>query len=349
MYSENDLQSAVAAGVLTREAAEALRNHVAGTSNVPHGDEEQFRLITGFNDIFVGIAAIILLVAMGGIGQYIHDVLAGVLVAGASWGLAEFFTRKRRMALPSIILLISFIGGLVAAQVALVDQLFHIENDERAIAFAASGVALVTAFGAWLHWRRFMVPITVAAGAAALAATAIALIIALVTPARENAESLIMTLVLIAGLSIFTWAMRWDMSDRTRDTRRSDVAFWLHLAAAPMIAHPIFWLMGVTHGDGGSAGSALLVLATYIAMGLVAIIIDRRALLVSALAYVLFALTLLFREFGVIELNVAITALVIGSGLLSLSAFWTPIRRAVVDRLPQTLRDQLPITHLATV
>ena len=55
-------------------------------------------------------------------------------------------------------------------------------------------------------------------------------------------------LVLIAGLGVFTLAMWWDRSDRVRQTRRSDVAFWLHLLAAPMIAHPVFHLLGVTDG-----------------------------------------------------------------------------------------------------
>jgi len=65
-------------------------------------------------------------------------------------------------------------------------------------------------------------------------------------------------------------------------------------------------------------------------------------LLVSALAYVLVTLTWLFDRFGAVELNVALTAMVIGSALLTLSAFWTPIRRAVVVQLPSTLRDKLP-------
>jgi hypothetical protein len=86
----------------------------------------------------------------------------------------------------------------------------------------------------------------------------------------------------------------------------------------------------------------------YVGLGLVALAIDRRALLVSALAYVLVALTFLFREFGVVELNVALTALIIGSALLTLSAFWTPIRRFVVGRLPTDLQLKLPVTHLAT-
>ena len=47
---------------------------------------------------------------------------------------------------------------------------------------------------------------------------------------------------------------------------------------------------------------------------------DRRALLVSSLAYVLFALYALFKQAGAVELSAAFTALVIGSALLLLSA-----------------------------
>ena len=144
----------------------------------------------------------------------------------------------------------------------------------------------------------------------------------------------------VTGLAVFAYAMRWDMSDRARETRRSDVAFWLHLLAAPMIAHPVFNWLGVAEGSEIGAGSVAGVLLIYVAMGLVALAVDRRALLVSALAYVLIALTWLFDEFGAVELNVALTALVIGSALLTLSAFWTPIRSALVERLPADLRSR---------
>src|SRR3546814_9740469 len=76
-------------------------------------------------------------------------------------------------------------------------------------------------------WR-FMVPITVAAGTAALAATAVALILSLTGVPRDS-QTLVMALVLVAGLGVFALAMWWDRSDRVRQTRRSDVAFWLHL------------------------------------------------------------------------------------------------------------------------
>jgi len=192
-----------------------------------------------------------------------------------------------------------------------------------------------------------MVPITVAAGAGAAAVTAIALIFAIIGPNNlDNGENIVLGLVFLAGLAIFAFAMRWDISDRERKTRRSDVAFWLHLLAAPMIAHPIFYTLGVTQGDAIGVGAATGVLAVYVLFGLVALAIDRRALLVSALAYVLAALTFLFDRFGAVELNVALTALVIGSALLSLNAFWTPIRQKIVTALPGGMQERLPVAAL---
>jgi hypothetical protein len=51
----------------------------------------------------------------------------------------------------------------------------------------------------------------------------------------------------------------------------------------------------------------------------------------------------MFRQFGAVELNIALTALVIGSALLMLSAFWHQARAAVVRPLPGSLRDRLPL------
>ena len=59
MYSEDDLESAVTAGVLTPEAAAAFRTHVTQLRSAPVGDEEHFRLVTGFNDIVVVIASVL--------------------------------------------------------------------------------------------------------------------------------------------------------------------------------------------------------------------------------------------------------------------------------------------------
>lgn len=340
MYSESDLDSAVAAGALTPEAATALRNYLSSERQSPIVDEEQFRLITGFNDIFVSIAAVLFLTGCAWAGGSVTPWLGAALVAVSSWGMAEYFTAKRRMALPSIIFLLAFVGGVFAAfGTFLVPEGDVGEGDRVGAALLALSAAIAVG-AAWLHWRRFMVPITIAAGAAA-AAGMLFLLLAVAYPAIDK---IIMPIILVAGLGIFAFAMRWDMSDRERTTRRSDVAFWLHLLAAPMIVHPIFVMLGLTEGD-ASIGVAGIVLAIYLVLGAVALVIDRRALMVSALAYVLAAMGSLFREFGAVSLNVAITALVIGSALLLLSAFWHDVRTRLVHMLPESLQAKLPVTQ----
>jgi hypothetical protein len=361
MYSQQELDDAVESGVITAEAAAALRMHIERQRTTSIPDEEQFRLITGFNDIFVSIAAAILLFAVGWIGQSIGQAtelvisdhgelgpsfLAPLAIAATSWGLALFFTGRRRMALPSILLLLAFVGGVLATSAFALVQIIgpdRFNNDNQVLAATVGGVSAALAAGAaWLHWRRFHVPITVAAGAAAIAGLFLAIVVAIVQPVdSQSAKNLILGFVLLLGIGMFLFAMWWDSSDRARLTRRSDVAFWLHLLAAPMIAHPIFALLGLTNGT-VSTVEGLLVVGLYVLFGLTALAVDRRALLVSALAYVLYALTELFKQFGAVELNIALTALVIGSALLLLSAYWHQARRLIVMRLPSSLQGRLP-------
>jgi hypothetical protein len=364
MYSQNDLDEAVASGALSADAAAALRAFVDSQRSSPAVDEENFRLITGFNDIFVSIAAAILLFAVGWIGQAIGQAtgliiapdaaigdpsgpspLAPLFIAATAWGLALFFTAKRRMALPSILLLLAFVGGTLAFtgfSLVLAIGPDSFDNNERAGALVAAVSAAVAAGGAWLHWKRFRVPITVAAGAAAVAGIALALVASALGDV-PNLKDIMLGFVLALGVGVFLFAMRWDSSDPARVTRRSDVAFWLHLLAAPMIVHPVFTLLGLNDGT-ATIGEGLVVIGLYVALGLTALAIDRRALLVSALAYVLYALTELFKQLGAVELNIALTALVIGSALLLLSAFWHQARSVVVRQLPGALQSKLPLT-----
>ena len=358
MYSQQEIDEAVAAGAINADTATALRAYVERQRALPTPDEEQFRLITGFNDIFVSIAAAILLFAVGFIGQWIGQrtgsaidgdgpsYLAPLLIAATSWGLALFFTAKRRMALPSILLLLAFVISVFATVgMALVlavgpDML---DNNPQLAGILGAVAASVAAGAAWLHWKRFRVPITVAAGAASVAGIAVALLVAALNPGpeTETPKNIILGFVLLLGVGTFLFAMWWDSSDRARITRRSDVAFWLHLLAAPMIVHPVFTLLGLNDGT-ATVGEGLVVILLYVVIGVTALAIDRRALLVSALAYVLYALSELFKQVGAVELNIALTALVIGSALLLLSAYWHQARAMVVHRLPAGLRAHLP-------
>ena len=227
MYSDDDLSAAVRAGALTAEAAQGFRTYVAQQKrqeNAAAIDDEHFRLVTGFNDIFVVIACVLLLASVAWLGGALAPWVGALSVSAVAWGLAEFFVRKRRMALPAIVLLLAFTGGIVAAGVSTPDK----STTHIAIACA------VAAGATWLHWRRFRVPITVAAvrprGGMHHRPHRYSF------PAAKDGN----VLSLLAGIAIFALAMRWDSADTRRETGRSDVAFWLHLLAAPLLVRPVF-------------------------------------------------------------------------------------------------------------
>ena len=73
---------------------------------------------------------------------------------------------------------------------------------------------------------------------AAGAASALGAGILLLASAFPDSQDLPRVLTFVAGICMFGLAMWWDASDRQRITRRADVAFWLHLAAA-MLNSPV--------------------------------------------------------------------------------------------------------------
>lgn len=246
-----------------------------------------------------------------------------------SWGLSEFFVIKRKMALPAILLLLAFGGGVFFWVYSFFDAL-----SETALTVSA----LVTTLSIWLHWKRFMVPVTVAAGMAALMVFIVSLAINLI-PALVDWLS---SLIFVAGCLVFLVAMYWDSSDPARRTRRSDSAFWLHLLAAPMLVHPVFVNLDILGGE-QTPVNMLVVVCLYLLMTLISLAIDRRAFMVSSLVYVLYALSGFFEKYGFVSYSFAITGIIIGSALLLLSAFWHPARTLIVKPLPDNMKRFLPV------
>ncbi|MBP7566250.1 MAG: hypothetical protein KA795_09595 [Burkholderiaceae bacterium] len=322
MYSEQDIDDAVAAGAISAEAARGLRQHTAARQRTQLADEEHFRLVTGFNDIFVVIASVLLLGALYWVAGLVTPWAAPLAVAAASWGLAEYFVRRRRMALPAIVLLASFVLGAGFTAYRLLP--------ERDVA------PLVAALAAAVHWWRFRVPITPAAGAGAVV---VALLVAL--SHVDGLADMAWPVVLAAGLAVFAWALYCDASDVRRETRRADVAFWLHLLAAPLLVHPVFTAGGVFEGNLGVL-RAVLVLGVFGFLAMVSLAIDRRALMVSGLGYVIYAGSELLSRTASVETSFALAALVIGATLLLLSALWQRARAQVLRRLPVAVTRRLP-------
>jgi hypothetical protein len=147
--------------------------------------------------------------------------------------------------------------------------------------------------------------------------------------------------LLACGVIVFLVAMRFDLSDPQRRTRRTDIAFWLHLLAAPLIVHSL--LKGFLNGFGPlDTSHALDVLAVFLGLAVVAVIIDRRALLVSGLVYAGFAFSALIKASAIGDALVPTTIMALGAFVLALSAGWRPLRRAFLFCLPASLSRRLP-------
>ncbi|WP_421698990.1 hypothetical protein [Ancylobacter sp.] len=345
--SEQTVLVATERGIISPEQAERLRALEAelapstGATLPPPEDDERLRLVTGFGDIFVTIGLALFLGALGYFSTALGAAGMWAAIAAASWLLAEFFTRVQRMALPSIVLLVVFCGSVfVAASAALGSTvpLFPsvLSLSEAPVTLALAGLATLAA--ATLHYWRFRVPITIAAGAAALVAIVVGLVAAV---APGGIEAAINPVLMLCGLGVFALAMRFDLSDPQRLTRRTDIAFWLHLLAAPLIVHPLIHGFIWPDGTPGEA-SALPVLAVFAVLGVVAVLIDRRALLVSGLAYAGFAFASLIEGSGFADSSTPLSLLVLGALILLLSALWHPLRRGVLALVPARLAQRLP-------
>lgn len=332
----DDIEAAVLSGMISRDQADALLEFSTKRSSVTgHADEENLRFISSFNDIFVTIGVVLFI---GALTYLTYDLKAasGLLVAGAAWALAEYFTRSRRLALPSIALLVVFAGSVFWGAASLFGDWpvsFAAGQNESHIILAG----LITMGAVGLHWRRFRVPITVAAGVSTLLMT---IMVTFSTAVPSFFEAWATVILFCLGLLVFALAMAYDRSDRARVTRRTDIAFWLHLLAAPLIVHPVVWPLasaGVM-----TTGSALAVLAIFVLLGFVALVVDRRALLVSSLSYLVYAAAQLLTAMQWQSSASAVAVMLVGAAVLMLSIAWRPLRTLFVRILPSRIAASVP-------
>jgi hypothetical protein len=341
VITDQTLSSAIERGILSPEQVAQL-NTLVRTAPVPDvtepEDEEKFRFITGFSDIFVTMG---LALFTGALGYFVYKIVGAAAMWGAlavvTWALAEFFTRRRRMALPSIALLTLFAVAVLCGASVVLNGLAgtgEFLDFDTPIVLTGSTFAAVAA--AALHYLRFRVPITIAVGTAALAGVVFGILLAIDSAFVVRYGR---SIVFVLGLAVFALAMRFDLSDPERATRRTDIAFWLHLLAAPLIVNP---LVGGFGNGGLDKTAAIAILAIFAALGLVALVIDRRAILVSGLTYAGYAFATLIKDAGLSDHSIPATLLALGTFVLVLSAGWRPLRRTLLNLFPAGITRKLP-------
>jgi hypothetical protein len=341
MFDDDDLKAAVAAGIVTESQAAGLRvlaetraGHRAGLTD----DDEPFEFFRGFAEIFVAVGLTILFTGAGVLAAALPGkpapLAVAAAIAGAAWMLAGFFTLRRRMNLPSMVLATAFGGGTAAAGA------FLAETAGLGVSQVSLCSSLLAVFGMGLWYRRFRLPFSVfILGAASLFAVygAIAMIFGPESRSlgnsgfdlRDNPVFSVSTLLFGAGA--FLAGMWFDLRDPHRLGRHSATAFWLHILAAGAMVNTI---ATTALGYGGGAGTALTALALILVAAL-ALVIDRRSFLTAGIVYLALVIAWLVRgDTDGTTLQWALILMLLGGLLTALGAWWVQLRTMLMRALP---------------
>ncbi len=340
----DDLRAAVAAGHLSEAQAASvltLSQSRAGFRARMSTEDEPFELFRGFAEIFVTIGLSILFFAAFGMLALSGNALTLLVAVPLCAALAEYFTLRRRMVLPSILITTAFSSAIFAAITGLISARFMIFGSDLSDISTTRilGALGLTAGGLLIWFYRYRVPFTMfLIGLSGLAAILTATR-AINSGAQFQSlhESLDLAsgsgfgvAMLVFGVLALAAGIWFDMRDPYRLGRQSASGFWLHVLAAPALVNTIaltFWRMGPGTGY-------ILLAVVLLASALLALVIDRRSFLTAGLGYVIFLVIWLFADESM-PMSWLGTLLIIGIGLTALGAGWTGLRARVMRALPE--------------
>lgn len=311
-------------------------------------ESEAPRFIRGFHDILITIGVIIGLLGLGGLATIFAVIPATIF-------LAEILVRRQRLALPAVVLTLAFAVSTSFAIYPIIDSGDGVASDSLQLVIFLATICAVTFLSYW----RYRIPIAFAAGfITGYCAVVVGLTILVMKFSKDekffDTHPLMLGLFLgIFAALVFGTALKFDFADRLRLTRRSDVAFWMHLAAAPAILYTILAFVYLNGDQGWFASStsiyqAAAIVIAVLALMLIGIVLDRRAFVTSGLLSFGYAFKVILTEGGFEKLVSSadtlafVILLAIGVIVLSLGIGWQPFRRLVVGTMPKPAQDLVP-------
>lgn len=333
----DDLRAAVASGTITEAQAASLLTTAQTRSGLRMAEDEPFELFKGFAEIFVAVGLSILITGIVGLTMLFDGgEIAAFAYVGLAWAFARYFTLRRRMMLPSIVLVCAY--GFASA--ALSFWLVSLVLPSPSSGMLSNMIALLGVIGSLLLWyRAFRLPFTMFL--VGLAGFGIALAVSgnlehgyadifsleQIFDLRTGSKLPIGTLVF--GLLALAAGLWFDMRDPHRLGRNSATGFWLHILAAPALVNTIaltFFNMG--------AGQGYILLALSLALvAALALIIDRRSFLTAGIGYLIFLIGYVLTDPSKPG-SWALVLFVVGLGLTGLGTFWTDLRLRLMRLLP---------------
>jgi hypothetical protein len=347
----NEIQKAVEKGIITEQQAEQLLAEMQNNSdssqektatdasspsltNAPEdtidSSEEPLKFIRSFGDIFITIGILFMTITL--MIMSFPSVIYIAIIAGYIL-LSEWLVRKRKLVLPGMMLLTSILWFILTIlpysnkSSTTIGSIYSWGFNASGMLQSASNTA-VWAFSAcaitgFLYFLRYRLPFSMMAIAFNIGA-------AFLTWLKPENYSLTLW---IMGITTFTIAMVFDSRDPRRQTYLADAGFWLHLLAAPALTHGfLFYLSSNTNLAAQSI--QFIALIVYGLLILVALLVDRRAILLASVIYFFFMLS------NVVSVGVSFSYinlfLLIGISIVLLGGFWYSLRNTLFGWLANT-------------
>ena len=342
-----DLRAAVAAGIVTEAQAaslSALSQARAGQRAAMPAEDEPFEFFRGFSEIFISIGLVILLSGIAAMLAWFGG--AGLLIAvpaataAMAWWWATYFTLRRRMNLPSMVLALSHVSGLYLSAVTVASMA------DLPYRVSVVGSFLVGAVGMALWYRRFRLPfpmfilgLNVLGAVYALTASVDSLGgfvegdrmagLGALFDLRESPAFALATLGF--GIAAFLTGMWFDTRDPYRLGRHAATAFWCHMLAAPALVNTVALTL---YNTGGTTGIVLLLVALA-AITVLALVIDRRSFLSAAIAYIALVIAWILRGEGEGDFGSwTFILILVGALVTAIGTWWVPLRAGLMRALP---------------
>ena len=317
MISRNTLQKAADKKLIEPHQVDALydflHNQHANTAEA-ESNEEPLKFIRSFGDVFITLGIILLLLASNklDISGYYYLLPAAAFVL-----LAEWLVKRRRLSLPGIAILIAILF--------FINRALSIEHPQ-----ATSITLAVLGISSLLFYLRYRMPFSLLP----LALSTVAIFVL-----QLGLDSFQQPLILLVpGLILFSIAVAFDAQDSRRLTHLSDSAFWLHLVASPLIVHSVMVSILLSEANWTLwLSKELLMVVFFLGFFLLALLLDRRAMLVSTQLYVIYALTQLLQNNLSPSENIMIYLLMLlGLFVIFFGTYWYKTRRLIFARLDNT-------------
>jgi len=309
MISKPTLQKAVNENIIEAEQLESLYEFLQNenTDKEIDGREEPLKFIRSFGDVFITLGIILLAVAINRINFTGYEAVIPVVGFIA---VAEWLVRVRRLSLPGMAILIIVLF--------FVNKATPLDYD----ASTMSGLA-VLGLTSLLFYLRYKMPFSL------LPLTICVLAMIVKQIGLDVFENPIIFAAL--GLIVFAVAMWFDAQDTKRISHMSDSAFWLHLLAAPLFVHGVMASMLLSESSFFELiNKEMMIFIFFACFFLLALLVDRRAMLVSTQLYVIYALTQLFQDSlsGTQDIMIYIL-MAIGLFVIYFGAYWYKTRHLI--------------------